>query len=1590
MKQNTFTMRNAQKSIRNLRITTLIVLLFFAQQTIKAQCTAPCLTDILQLGTGYNHATGVVYTHDSKDEYWRIVSAATSENLTNPICAISGIDIWDNWPQPILSPLTINNTKIGIRGQASNYNAAGNKTNSSGTCNLLSGEDYYTFERDFEICSDTNIELVHFYFLYTGDLVVKEVILLGSAISPIILDGTCVLNGNTGIIDQTQLLPPGKYTIRVNVLNDWDNYPFIGSPNGNTPMGLQLGGFVNELFGKPIFVDNLHFGKNVYSATNLGYCAPPYPPSPLFSLFGDHCVDSLNPLLSTVNDTISPYYPSSPGVNGNTYIIAGPTIPTITSSTDINGLPIGIFTVGIGTYTITSTDAVGCSFSKILKVTQIPSLTVSPTDTCIAPGSYALIGVHVTPGLWSDFGFSIDTMAYVELIDSFVNLTQGFHTIVVIDSNGCTSDSVHMKIGNTFSLAMTATPPCVSPTGASVLNTITIPWFVGPKTFAYDAGVFQTLSNFTATGPGIHTVICKDQYDCLAYDTIEVHAIPTPGLSVNALPGCISTNPFSSGSTVITATPTIIGAYQYQIKLPGSSVWSAPQISNNFTVNIVGKYEIRIIDGNGCASASETLYVGDCMHCHSEIPPPEAKWYIDAVSSTVFPTGVTPTSPIVIDGTLYVDNNLNIWNNPNVYFTYSSKIIMNNTVVPTELYIENSTLKPCFWWWQGVFAENDKQKVKVNNSIAKYMAYSTSLPNSSIPSTCGFIANNGAIIEATNSHFENNMISILIAHANGIYPGKVENNVFHNYDIAHGANWGYYGVGLADVENAIIGAPTTNLPDIKKGNSFEGLNCGIAIYSGKENISGSPLNSNIKLYNNYFKNIKSSFIPSSTTFRDKKVLDYTYDVWTYATGFLSGWGSAIVANAGKGFIGNTQFWPNLTVEVKNFTTSYDDSYDFFPGIYDCDRGIISGNTNMIIDKILIKNTLLANMNTTVRFKSYQISNNFIQNSHYGIQLNGAIASSIISSNNITTRNQAIDFLYQTSPTTTSPGYFSPVGIDITHTAQYPSTIVNHYLDNNVVNMPFSTGQGIITASANAFQYVGKNEVNFLTTSTSPSVGLGIKSWYGLVFQQCKATIIDQNFITGSANLGVFNARNSMGVYMDNSPKCLINCNRAKFTRYGFYAWGNNATGPTNVTHNKFSGNRYPWYFLDAGATVPASFGTQGFGSVDNGNSFLGSVNRLNSNGFKVFRNSTIPTSDQIRTVPGLLTSTESGSSLAGAEYLVANPPLTYTDPCPNPLFITGEGENGEGDEDIEVLEDIIEDSINYIGHEEVGEWIDECIAYQALEEDSTLRYSNLEMQAFYNSRYGTLIGRIYEADKAINLLIDSTTNASNYEFRYLSAVQANNLIVNGEEWEMNEHDLNAIQLKLISESEIDTIGYDTMYLDSLMQIVLPRIQYISQTEKDFLRDLANSCPFVAGTCVYKARSLWKRFNPSEFYDDRILCLESNNKNSDLTNVDIDSLYESQIEKGIVSKPIINTHRLKDGEVLIYPNPANSTITIEYTCATKGNFELTNSLGQLVLNTELGEGRMKVQLSINGLTSGMYYYKCSFEGCEDAYGKLIIE
>jgi hypothetical protein len=75
---------------------------------------------------------------------------------------------------------------------------------------------------------------------------------------------------------------------------------------------------------------------------------------------------------------------------------------------------------------------------------------------------------------------------------------------------------------------------------------------------------------------------------------------------------------------------------------------------------------------------------------------------------------------------------------------------------------------------------------------------------------------------------------------------------------------------------------------------------------------------------------------------------------------------------------------------------------------------------------------------------------------------------------------------------------------------------------------------------------------------------------------------------------------------------------------------------------------------------------------------------------------------------------------------------------------------------------------------------------------------------------------------------------------------------------------------------------------------------------------------------------------------------------------------------------------------VYPNPANTSITIEYQAIEGQNpaLLLFNSLGQMLRSVSLPKGQGSVQVSVAELPEGVYWYV--IPGVSKASGMLVIK
>jgi hypothetical protein len=88
---------------------------------------------------------------------------------------------------------------------------------------------------------------------------------------------------------------------------------------------------------------------------------------------------------------------------------------------------------------------------------------------------------------------------------------------------------------------------------------------------------------------------------------------------------------------------------------------------------------------------------------------------------------------------------------------------------------------------------------------------------------------------------------------------------------------------------------------------------------------------------------------------------------------------------------------------------------------------------------------------------------------------------------------------------------------------------------------------------------------------------------------------------------------------------------------------------------------------------------------------------------------------------------------------------------------------------------------------------------------------------------------------------------------------------------------------------------------------------------------------------------------------------------------------------VANKPIENTN-----QTILYPNPANTNLTIDKACAKKGSIEIYNTIGQRVKMMQLNNGELKEQINIYDIQEGIYVYKILLEGCATSTGKIEIK
>lgn len=786
----------------------------------------------------------------------------------------------------------------------------------------------------------------------------------------------------------------------------------------------------------------------------------------------------------------------------------------------------------------------------------------------------------------------------------------------------------------------------------------------------------------------------------------------------------------------------------------------------------------------------------------------------------------------------------------------------------------------------------------------------------------GVNVSNNAKINSTGSTYQDNYFSIQIRNNTLANTCVIISNIFKKESgLLFPHNTDYKpetGIFIADCNNISIG----DISQPNSGNTFVDMWNGIYIWSGK---GVSYPNASIQLCYNSFNAISGDA--------------GTWDNYTFST--PKGW--AVYAH-------NANPMTNLIVKVKGDNAS--STVNFLR----CDKGVVLRNTNGEVLNVKMKDTKLGVGLTECQGRSYKINNNEMLNTRNGIVKYGDESSGgfYACNNTMSLYNHYIPNLITSSP---------PVGIISTYSGT--TNIGTSYIQNNTINIPTQTKAVGISMSGGSADFITGNTIHFGTTDGEPE--LTIPGLLGIYSNKCEAPSIIGNVVDNTSGVN-FVPGNNAGIYVNANNNSRLQCNSINYTRWGMFGVGTNgSTSDYTLTASnamRCSSADFMFWALGSEGTfgqVGRVISTTPPNAYDANNSFLGNpilgkVNRVSTCLGAIAQ-------EQIVTTAGKLNPSESLTSPSGGPCFVPvyNPsqPFTETHNCSSIALALG---SNSANIDYNRAMLVAENNIVYEDFEEGARRADEEMVYAWLDAYGSIRASNPILDSFYLNRYSQIVGTIKQLDLQIAMLSDSTLMADSTAWlsKLQIAIQNNNSLGIGQVFEANAKWINNLYLQAIAG------GIDSIETEMASEI----------------ETLANTCPYLGGNAVFRARAFMGMIKPGTHYDDLVIC---NGQGVYKNGI-------SKLQQQLLN--IANFHNnplLEEEGLLVYPNPASSDVYIDYDFAKNESARLVfyDLLGNAVKVVELNSNLGNSTIDISNFSNGLYVYQFRSNLGKNYFGKLIV-
>lgn len=245
--------------------------------------------------------------------------------------------------------------------------------------------------------------------------------------------------------------------------------------------------------------------------------------------------------------------------------------------------------VGIpsGTYSVTITDANGCTSSATGTVANPPSVTLTTSVTSASCGGNNGSATATAVGGRPPFTFR---WSNGQVGATATNLGVGTYFVTATDAKGCNKTAQAVIVSNAgFTLNITRTDASCGATNGSA--TVTATGGTAPFRYAWSTGATtQTINNLAA---GNYTVTVTDNTNCASTTTTTINAVGSLSITLT------STNAACGiANGTITATPTSGTA-------PFRYLWSNGATTQTIGTLAAGTYTVTVTDASGCTASGQ-------------------------------------------------------------------------------------------------------------------------------------------------------------------------------------------------------------------------------------------------------------------------------------------------------------------------------------------------------------------------------------------------------------------------------------------------------------------------------------------------------------------------------------------------------------------------------------------------------------------------------------------------------------------------------------------------------------------------------------------------------------------------------------------------------------------------------------------------------------------------------------------------------------------------------------------------------------------------------------------------------------------------